>query len=369
MKKPIHWIILGFLAILTSCADASVGDEMNDELVPIVLSPLVENLTKVGEAIRATATSPYSGAEFKINITPTAPADNTEKYKRYTYQLIATKKGDKWDLDGTSGVPVTGTGPDALNGAIPLWAGRTVETTINAWAGWISDFSTATPLDNPFLMQNTENALTKVDLLHYREIFVPQDKLGTDMNGSFSFAFHHHLSQLNVQLVFGSEYDSMNSETLKGGIQVAGIFNTINSYTFDPDKTMTDAVHPGTPSTGTVFPNKTGSDLLDGVEYIRPYIESFTKDANNHHVVSLKTILVPQKLNAKTELIIIRMKRLTTTGDDFESSGDTWFIYPLPQAETLESGKAYTLTLQMGATTTSTTRNAVNTMMQKGDWQ
>lgn len=375
MKEPIYWIISVFLAGLTSCAAPSDGDEMNDEPVPIVLSPLVEFRTGSEDLMKATVVqTPYPGTEFKINITPKAPEGNAEKYKRYTYQLTATKTGDKWELTGTSGLPdaATGSGTASLNGAAPLWAGRTVETTINAWAGWISDFSVAAPLDNTFLDQSTEEKLTKADLLHYRETFIPQDKLGVEMDGKFTFAFHHHLSQLNVKLVFGSEYDKVStSDILKGGIRVAGIFNTINSYKFHPDKTMADAVDPGQLNTGAnTFPNKTdGEDLLKDVEYITPCMESPVKDGSGHYVVSFKALLVPQELKANTELIIIRMKPLNDTGNGFKEDGDVWFIYPLPKAEKLESGKAYTLTLQMGGTVVSTVRNAVNATLQKGDWQ
>lgn len=374
MKEPIYWIISVFLAGLTSCAAPSDGDEMNDEPVPIVLSPLVEIRTGSEDLMKATvAPTPYPGTEFEINITPKAPEGNTEKYKRYTYQLTATKTGDNWGLTGTSGLPdaATGSGTVDLNGAAPLWAGRTVETTINAWAGWISDFSAAVPLKNTFLDQSTEEQLTKADLLHYRETFIPQDKLGVEMDGKFTFAFHHHLSQLNVKLVFGSEYDQVSTpDNLKRGIRVAGIFNTINSYQFDPDKTMADAVDPGKPSTGNTFPNKTdGADFLENVEYITPCMESPVKDENGHYVVSFKALLVPQELKANTELIIIRMKPLNDARDGFKEDGDVWFIYPLPKTEKLESGKAYTLTLQMGGTVVSTVRNAVNATLQKGDWQ
>lgn len=375
MKEPIYWIISVFLAGLTSCAAPSDGDEMNDEPVPIVLSPLVEIRTGSEDLMKATVVqTSYPGTEFEINITPKAPEGNVEKYKRYTYQLTATKTEDKWGLTGTSGLPdaVTGSGTASLNGAAPLWAGRTVETTINAWAGWISDFSAAEPLKNTFLDQSTEEQLTKADLLHYRETFIPQDKLGVKMDGKFTFAFHHQLSQLNVKLVFGSEYDKISSsEILKGGIRVAGIFNTINSYNFHPDKTMADAVEPGLPSTRVnAFPNKTsGADLLENVEYITPCMESPVKDESGHYVVSFKALLVPQELKANTELIIIRMKPLNDALDDFKDNGDVWFIYSLPKTEKLESGKAYTLTLQMGGTVVATVRNAVNATLQKGDWQ
>ena len=376
MKEPIHWIISVFLAGLTSCAALSDGDEMNDEPVPIVLSPWVENRTEPNHLMKTEAmTIPYPGTEFKINITPKAPEGNADKYKRYTYQLTATKTGDKWDLTGTSGLPdaAIGSGTVGLNGAAPLWAGRTVETTINAWAGWISDFPAASPLDNTFLDQKTKDDLTKADLLHYRDTFIPQDKLGVEMEGKFTFAFHHHLSQLNVKLVFGLEYDQISSsDILEGGIRVAGIFNTINSYKFDPDKTMADAVEPGKLSTTGVntFPNKTdGADLLKDVEYITPCMESPVKEESGHYVVSFKALLVPQELKANTELIIIRMKPLNGTGDGFKKDGDVWFIYPLLNAEKLESGKAYTLTLQMGGTVVSTVRNAINATLQKGDWQ
>lgn len=375
MKEPIYWIISVFLAGLTSCAAPSDGDEMNDEPVPIVLSPLVEIRTGSEDLMKATVVqTPYPGTEFEINITPKAPEGNPEKYKRYTYQLTATKTGDNWELTDTSGLPdaVTGSGSASLNGAAPLWAGRTVETTINAWAGWISDFSSSKPLNNTFLDQSTEEKLIKADLLHYRETFIPQDKLGVEMDGTFTFAFHHHLSQLNVKLVFGSEYDKVStSDILKGGIRVAGIFNTINSYEFHPDKTMADAVAPGRPNTGVnTFPNKTdGADLLENVEYITPCMESSLKDGSGHYVVSFKALLVPQELKANTELIIIRMKPLNDARDGFKDNGDVWFIYPLPKTEKLESGKAYTLTLQMGGTVVSTVRNAVNATLQKGDWQ
>lgn len=371
MKEPIYWIISVFLAGFTSCAAPSDGDEMNDEPVPIVLSPLVEIRTGSEDLMKATVVqTSYPGTEFEINITPKAPEGNVEKYKRYTYQLTATKTEDKWGLTGTSGLPATGSGMVDLNGAAPLWAGRTVETTINAWAGWISDFSAAEPLKNTFLDQSTEEQLTKADLLHYRETFIPQDKLGVKMDGKFTFAFHHQLSQLNVKLVFGSEYDKISSsEILKGGIRVAGIFNTINSYNFHPDKTMADAVEPGRKGVNT-FPNKTsGADLLENVEYITPCMESPVKDESGHYVVSFKALLVPQELTANTELIIIRMKPLNDVRDGFKEDGDVWFIYSLPKTEKLESGKAYTLTLQMGGTVVATVRNAVNATLQKGDWQ
>lgn len=366
--KLLNCLLLGALAAFASCTDSSTDSEVADAPVPIRLMPSVEIQPEstVRAAGTTAATSSFLGSQFEIHITPTAPATDLAKYAKYTYQLTASSSNGTWKLDGTYGLSAPFT---PLSGETPLWAGRTVETIVEASTGWMkdSDFKPDAPLDNPFLDQTTLEKQIALDFLHYRDTFPPQKKLGIDMKGTFNFAFHHHLSQLNVTLQFGTDYDNVAVDQWANGIQAAGIFNTINSYVLHWDSSWGEMVKPGSESSAQKFPNTTtGADILAGVEYINPYREAPTKNASGHYEVKIEAIVVPQTLKAGTELIILRLKKLNTAKTGFETTGDTWFIYQMKQDETLEGGYSYNLTLKTDATGT-TTRSA--TILQKGDWQ
>lgn len=354
--KQLYWLLLGTLPLFASCNDSSADSEITDMPVPIRLAPSVEiqpeGMTKAGN------TQPFDGSEFEIEITPVAPVSASDKYEKYTYQLKATKdQNDNWKLDGTYGLP---SGPlTDLNGETPLWAGRNIETFVEAHAGKLTDFSQNAPLDNQFLEQSTEANQVAVDFLHYQEKFKPSAKLTDAMNKPFEFDFHHHLSQLNVILKFGTDYNGINMDQIRtDGIQTVGIFNTVTNYKLTRDAAGLEIVTPGVLTQNHTFPNTTGGDILTGVEYIRPLV---TVSADGKSLL-MKAMLIPQALKAGTELIILRLKKLN--GNGFVS-GDTWFIYELPKDETFEGGYSYQLTLQIGAGTT--TRSA--TILQKGDWQ
>lgn len=301
----------------------------------------------------ATGTTDFSGSEFQLIINPEAKQVNgKDLHEDYHYQLKVEKNpvSDDWDLfSGTYGT----TSPTTpLGDKIPLWAGPAVKTDVKAYTNYVDKFdvTTAGSPGSPLLDQHTIDKCNTIDLLYFYKSVSPGTELDSDKKLAIDFT--HRLSQLNILLKFGTEFNRVGgAKTMDPAlIKSVGIYEMKNAYSFDITSVPTtgsDANYPkpqptGSAATLTDLENDPASTL-----HITPYVSDELKQGNIP-TIAYTALIVPQKVAKSTHLIVITLYPMNNDGTANTTGAIRNFIYSPSEEIDFESGKSYKLTLSLG---------------------
>ena len=348
MIKQIYLLAILPTLMMTGC-NAGEDDTPNTPVNTFPEDGSIQVTTTVSNAAvnRATGATDFTGSDFKLCIDPEEKKENGNDVNAdYHYQLTVKKStAGNWDVfEGTYG---TSTPANLLNGKIPLWAGPQVRTDVNAYANYLNTTNMSLLLD-----QSTADKSNAVDLLYFYKSLLP----GTELDGNKKLAidFTHRLSQLNIILKFGSEFNRVDNSTMDAAlIKLVGIYEMKYEYTFDvntsPSANGASIIYPIPTAAGLIT---TLSDLTSdptSTPHIIPYIYKKLEQGTNP-TITYTALVVPQEVAGGSHLVVISLYPMKSDGKADTTGTSRNFVYTVSASSSLtfESGKAYNLTLTVG---------------------
>lgn len=348
MIKQIYLLAILPALMMTGCND---GDN-DTPTIPVNTFPKdgsIQVTTTVNNLVinRATGGTDFAGSDFRLFIDPEEQQENGKDMNAdYHYQLTVKKSAaGNWDVfEGTYGTSIPA---NPLADKIPLWAGPKVQTSVKAYANYKESFTPTSPL----LDQSTVDKSNAVDLLYFYKSLLP----GTELDGNKKLAidFTHRLSQLNIILKFGSEFNRVGNRTMDAAlIKSVGIYEMQYGYTFDVNK-----IPSANGASNYPVPSPTGSitNLSDltidptSTPHITPYIYKGLEQGTNP-TITYTALVVPQTVTGGSHLVVISLYPMKSDGKADTVGTPRNYVYTVPTSGSLtfESGIAYKLTLTVG---------------------
>lgn len=349
MIKQIYLLAILPALMMTGCND---GDN-DTPTIPVNTFPkdgTIQVTTTVNNLVinRATGGTDFTGSDFRLFIDPEERQENGKDMNAdYHYQLTVKKSAaGNWDVfEGTYG---TSNPANPLGDKIPLWAGPKVQTSVKAYANYKESFTPTSPL----LDQSTVDKSNAVDLLYFYKSLLP----GTELDGNKKLAidFTHRLSQLNIILKFGSEFNRVDNQTMDAAlIKSVGIYEMKYEYNFDVDTSPSvngaSIIYPIPTATGLITTLTDLTEVSPSTPHITPYIYKELEQGTTP-TITYTALVVPQTVNGGSHLVVISLYPMKSDGHANTEKSSRNYIYTVPASGSLtfESGKAYNLTLTVG---------------------
>lgn len=347
MIKLIYLLAILPALMMTGC---NAGDNDTPD-TPVNTFPddgSIQVTTTVNNPVvnRATGATDFTGSDFRLFIDPEEKQENGKDVNAdYHYQLTVKKSNSgNWDaFEGTYGTSPA----NPLGDKIPLWAGPRVQTSVKAYANYKESFTPTSPL----LDQNTVDKSNAVDLLYFYKRLLP----GTELDGNKKLAidFTHRLSQLNIILKFGSEFNRVDNKTMDAAlIKSVGIYEMLYGYTFDVNTSPSvngGSSYPVPSPTGSITKLSDLTSDPTSTPHITPYIYKELEQGTNP-TITYTALVVPQTVAGGSRLVVISLCPMRSDGKVDTTGTPRNFVYTVPASEPIvfESGKAYNLTLTVG---------------------
>lgn len=349
-------LILAYCLIAVSCShgetdvpDAPVSTYPDDGAIRV--TTLVNgNILGRSNAVP----TPFSGDDFQLFIDPSEKLVNgVDANSDYHFQLKVEKTPGTTDWGVFSGTYGKTSPYIPLGNKVPLWAGPREQTEVKAYANYIDYTATITSL---LLDQSTAEMSAANDLLYFYKSLLP----GTDLDSSSKklvIDFTHRLSQLNIILKFGTEFNRVEPDKTmdKALIKNVGIYEMQYTYSFDIASKLVAGsdgkfTYPLAEATGSA---SLLTDLVSdptGVAHIVPYISKTLAQNVTASTITYTALVVPQKMDAGRHLVVITMYPMGADGKADTNGTIRNFVYTITDVAgiTFESGKAYNLTLTVG---------------------
>lgn len=349
MIKLIYLLAILPALMMTGC---NAGDNDTPD-TPVNTFPddgSIQVTTTVNNPVvnRATGATDFTGSDFRLFIDPEEKQENGNDVNAdYHYQLTVKKSNSgNWDaFEGTYGTSIPA---NPLGDKIPLWAGPRVQTSVKAYANYKESFTPTSPL----LDQSTDKLSNAVDLLYFYKSLLP----GTELDGNKKLAidFTHRLSQLNIILKFGSEFNRVDNKTMDAAlIKSVGIYEMLYEYTFDvntsPSVNGASIIYPIPNAAGTITTLTDLTEIPPSTPHITPYIYKELEQGTNP-TITYTALVVPQTVAGGSHLVVISLYPMKSDGKANDTKTPRNYVYTVPASGSLtfESGKAYNLTLTVG---------------------
>lgn len=348
MIKRIYLLAILPALMMTGCN----ADDNDIPDIPVNTFPedgSIQVTTTVNSPVvsRATGTTDFTGSDFRLFIDPEEKIESGKDVNAdYHYQLTVRKStAGNWDVfEGTYGTSIP---PNSLGDKIPLWAGPRVQTSVKAYANYKENF---TP--SPLLDQSTADKSNAVDLLYFYKSLLPGT--GLDGNKKLAIDFTHRLSQLNIIMKFGSEFNRVDNKTMDAAlIKSVGIYEMKYEYTFDvntsPSANGASIIYPIPNAAGTITTLTDLTEIPPSTPHITPYIYKELEQGTNP-TITYTALVVPQTVAGGSHLVVISLYPMKSDGQANSVKNPRNYVYTVPTSGSLtfESGKAYNLTLTVG---------------------